>query len=298
MLMYDVIIVGAGMAGLTAGIYAARANLHVKIFEVSGFGGQIINSLNVENYPGFTSIKGFDLAKYFYDQAISLGCEIAYEKVTQIEGKKVMTSKNTYEARSIIIASGLKVRKLGLAKEDELIGKGISYCATCDGNFYKNKEVLVVGGGNTALEDALFLSSIAKKVTIMIRRDVFRGDKVLVDRLLEKNNVAVIKKAAITSINGTDCLKSVNYQQDGREKKIKIDGLFVAIGHIPDSKYLEGVVNLDEEGFVVSHDCETSKDYIFVAGDARTKKLRQVITAASDGAIAASKAIEYLYKST
>lgn len=292
--MYDVVIIGAGMAGLTAGIYAARGNLKVKILEAYSFGGQIINSLNVENYPGFVSIKGFDLAKYFYDQAKSLGCEITYEKVLGIEDKKVITTKNIYEAKTIIVASGLKQRTLGIKSEDKYLGKGISYCATCDGNFYKDKNVLVVGGGNTALEDALYLSNIAKHVYIMIRRDEFRGDKVLVDKVMKLPNIEVIKSGVLKSINGDDTLKGVTIDIKGEEKRLDIDGLFLAIGHIPDTKYLKGSVNLDKDGYVLSKNCETSKDYIFVAGDVRTKQLRQVITAASDGAMAATMAINYL----
>lgn len=294
--MYDVVIIGAGMAGLTAGIYAARGNLKVKILEEKSFGGQIINSLNVENYPGFLNVRGFDLAKYFYDQAVSLGCEISYEKVVRIDDHKVITKNNEYEVKSIIVASGLMVRKLGLEREDSLVGKGISYCATCDGNFYKDKNVLVVGGGNTALEDALFLSNIAKKVYIMIRRDEFRGDKIFVDRLNCTDNIEIIKSANVKSLIGEECLKGVTYQQGNELKKLEIDGLFVAIGRIPDNSYLEDVVKIDKDGYVISDNCETDKDYIFVAGDIRTKNLRQVITAASDGAIAATKAIQYLLK--
>lgn len=292
--MYDIVIIGAGMAGLTAGIYAARANLKVCILEEKSFGGQIINSLNVENYPGYLSIKGFDLAKNFYDQAKELGCEIKYEKVIGIDEKKVITNTHEYEAKSIIVASGLTVRKLGVEKEDEYVGKGISYCATCDGNFYKGKRVLVVGGGNTALEDALFLSNIAEVVYLMIRRDEFRGDKVYVDKVLNTSNIEVIKSATISSINGDECLKRVTYQQDKEDKEIDVDGLFIAIGRIPDSDYLKGIVELDEDGYVISENCETNKDYIFVAGDIRTKSLRQVITAASDGAMAVTKAIQYI----
>lgn len=292
--MYDVVIIGAGMAGLTAGIYAARANLKVCILEEKSFGGQIINSLNVENYPGYLSIKGFDLAKSFYDQAKELGCEIKYEKVIRIDGKKVITNTYEYQTKSIIVASGLTIRKLGIENEDKYVGKGISYCATCDGNFYKGKNVLVVGGGNTALEDALFLSNIANSVYLMIRRDEFRGDKVYVDKVLNTPNIEVIKNATISSIKGDECLKNIIYQQDKENKELEVDGLFIAIGRIPDSDYLKGIVELDNDGYVVSDACETNRDYIFVAGDIRTKSLRQVITAASDGAVAATKAIQYI----
>ncbi|MDE5630901.1 MAG: FAD-dependent oxidoreductase, partial [Bacilli bacterium] len=226
----------------------------------------------------------------------SLGCEISYEKVIGIDNHKVITRMGDYEARSIIIASGLTVRKLGLENEDNLVGKGISYCATCDGNFYRNKNVLVVGGGNTALEDALFLSNVAKKVYIMIRRDEFRGDKIFVDKVVNSSNIEIIKNANVKKLIGNDCLKGVTYQQGNEIFNLDIDGLFVAIGRIPDSDYLEGVVSLDDDGYVISDNCETNKDYIFVAGDIRTKNLRQVITAASDGAIAATKASQYLLK--
>lgn len=294
--MYDVVIIGAGMAGLTAGIYAARGNLKVKILESKAVGGQIINSLNVENYPGFISVKGTDLAEYFYNQAKSLGCDISFESAQSIKDNMVITNKTTYEAKCIIIASGLSVKKLGLAKEDDLVGKGISYCATCDGNFFRNKNVLVVGGGNTALEDALFLSNVAKKVYIMIRRDEFRGDKLLVSKVLDNEKIEVIRSANVIELISDEVLKGVIYKQDNVDKTLDIDGLFIAIGHVPDSDYLKGVVAIDKDGFVISNNCETSKNNIFVAGDVRTKELRQVITAASDGATAASKVIEYLYK--
>lgn len=294
--MYDVVIIGAGMAGLTAGIYAARGNLKVKILESKAVGGQIINSLNVENYPGFISVKGTDLAEYFYNQAKSLGCDISFESAQSIKDNMVITNKTTYEAKCIIIASGLSVKKLGLAKEDDLVGKGISYCATCDGNFFRNKNVLVVGGGNTALEDALFLSNVAKKVYIMIRRDEFRGDKLLVSKVLDNEKIEVIRSANVKELISDEVLKGVIYKQDNVDKTLDIDGLFIAIGHVPDSDYLKGVVAIDKDGFVISNNCETSKNNIFVAGDVRTKELRQVITAASDGATAASKVIEYLYK--
>lgn len=294
--MYDVVIIGAGMAGLTAGIYAARGNLKVKILEAKAVGGQIINSLNVENYPGFISVKGTDLADYFYNQAKSLGCDISFESAQSIKDNMVITNKTTYEAKCIIIASGLSVKKLGLAKEDDLVGKGISYCATCDGNFFRNKNVLVVGGGNTALEDALFLSNVAKKVYIMIRRDEFRGDKLLVSKVLDNEKIEVIRSANVKELISDEVLKGVIYKQDNVDKTLDIDGLFIAIGHVPDSDYLKGVVAIDKDGFVISNNCETSKNNIFVAGDVRTKELRQVITAASDGATAASKVIEYLYK--
>lgn len=294
--MYDVVIIGAGMAGLTAGIYTARGNLKVKILEANSFGGQIINSLNVENYPGFANIKGFDLAKNFYEQAKGLGCDISYEQVLGIDDHKVITDKGIYEAKSIVIASGLRAKTLGVLGEENLIGNGVSYCATCDGHFYKDKKVLIVGGGNTALEDALYLSNIANKVYIMIRRDEFRGDKVLVDKVLSLKNIEVIREAIVTEIKGDDCLKSVTYQHKDERIQLDIDGLFIAIGYIPDTGYLGNVVDLDDNGFVISEKCETSKDYIFVAGDVRTKDLRQLITAASDGAIAASLAIQYLWR--
>lgn len=292
--MYDVIIVGAGIAGLSAGIYASRGKMKTLILEASVFGGQIINSPSVENYPGHKNISGFKLAKELYDQAEALGCSIKYEKVVKIENNKVITSSGEYDTKTIIIATGLKQRKLGLSREDEFTGNGLSYCATCDGNFYRDKDVCVVGGGNTALEDVIFLSSIVNQLYVILRRDVFRADRVLVDKVLSLDNVKVIYNANIKELLGEEKLNGISYFIDDQEYSLSIDGLFVAIGLEPNNDFISDNIDLDDYGFVVSDDCTTNVENIFVAGDTRTKELRQLVTAASDGAIAAMKAINYI----
>ncbi len=294
--MYDVIIVGAGMAGLTAGIYAARGKMKVLILEKNVYGGQIITSPHVENYPGYSDISGVSLAKEFYEQAISLGCEIKYETVIKIDENTVKTDKNVYQTKTIILATGLTRRTLGLPKEETFIGRGLSYCATCDGRFFKDKTVAVVGGGNTALEDILYLSHLAKRVYVILRRDQFRGDKILVERVMKCPNVCLLKETRVNEIIGDSQIEGVKVLCGKEETFIKIQGLFIAIGLIPDNEFLSSFIELDEDGFIKSNDCSTNIPNIFVAGDARTKNLRQIITAASDGAIAAMKAIEYLHK--
>lgn len=298
--MYDIIIIGAGPAGLTAAIYARRASKKTLVLEAKAYGGQIINTLDIENYPAEKNISGFDLATKMYNQAKDLGAEFAFERVTEIQNsddkKIVITDDNTYESKSIIIATGSDNRKLNLPSEDELIGKGISYCATCDGAFYKDKTVAVNGGGNTALEDALYLSDIAEKVYLIHRRDEFRGDKLLVERLNAKNNVEFVLSSTITKLNADKKLESLEITDtDDNTKTITVDGLFVAIGRTPATTIFKDVVNLDKSGYIIAgEDCHTSTQGIFVAGDNRTKDIRQLVTATSDGAIAATEAVKYL----
>ena len=293
--MYDIIIIGAGPAGLTSSIYASRADKKVLVIEGSSYGGQIINTLDIENYPAEPHISGFDFATKLYNQAKDLGSVIVFEKVLDINDKgnikEIITNKNTYSAKAIIIATGLENRKLGLDKEDELIGKGISYCATCDGAFYKDKNVAVVGGGNTAVEDALYLSSIAKKVYLIHRRDKLKADESTVKKLKEKNNVEIIYNGIINKINAGDKLESIEVNNN----TIEVDGLFVAIGKIPVNQIFSKIVNLDDYGYIkAGEECTTNVEGIFVAGDNRTKEVRQLVTAASDGAIAASNAVKYI----
>ena len=294
--MYDVIIVGAGPAGLTAGIYAKRASKSVLILEGLSYGGQIINTPSIENYPGELNISGFDFATNLYNQAKELGVEIKIKKVLEIKDntdyKEVVTSSDSFKASSVIIATGCTNRKLGLVNEDNLIGKGISYCATCDGNFYKGKTVAVVGGGNTALEDALFLSNIANKVYLIHRRDEFRGDAKTVSLLKEKINVEFVLNSNITKLIASDILTGIEINNN---QEINIDGLFIAIGRIPENSFVKDLINLDESGYIKSNEkCHTNVDGIFVAGDNRTKELRQLVTATSDGAIAATEAVKYI----
>ena len=292
--MYDIIIIGAGPAGMTAAIYAARANKKVLVLEALSYGGEILNTLKIENYPVEENISGFDFATKLYNQVIKLGVEVKLEKVLSInENKEVKTNENTYISKSIIIATGLNNRKLNLPLEEELIGKGISYCATCDGAFFKGKDVAVVGGGNTALEDALYLSDICNKVFLIHRRNEFRADPITIDKVLNKDNIIVMYDSIITKINGSNYLESIEVNNE----LLKVDGLFIAIGKIPNLDYLNGLIETNEDGYIKSNElCHTNIDGIFVAGDIREKTLRQLVTATSDGAIAATEAIKYINK--
>lgn len=298
--MYDIIIIGAGPAGLTAAIYARRASKKVLVFEALSYGGQIINTLDIENYPVEAHISGFDFATKIYNQAIDLGAKILFEKVIQIKNndnlKEIITNKNSYKCKAIIIATGSENRKLGLSNENDLIGKGVSYCATCDGAFYKNKIVAVVGGGNTALEDALYLTDIAKEVYLIHRRDEFRGEESTISLLNEKENIKFIYNSNVTRLNATDKLDSIEItNNDGNIQTIDVDGLFIAIGRIPENENFRQLINLDSNGYIIAdEDCHTNVDGIFVAGDNRTKMVRQLVTATSDGAIAATEAVKYI----
>lgn len=298
--MYDIIIVGAGPAGLTAAIYARRAAKTVLVLEAKSYGGQIINTLNIENYPTEAHISGFDFATRLYNQVKDLGAEIAFEKVTKItdrkSSKEVITAQNTYTAKAVIIATGSENRRLRLPNEEELIGKGISYCATCDGAFYKGKTVAVVGGGNTALEDALYLTDIASKVYLIHRRDEFRGEESTVERLKKKNNLEFVYNSNVTKLNASERLESIEVtNRDGLVKTLSVDGLFVAIGRVPENQSFAGMIDLDETGYAkVGEDCTTNVAGIFIAGDNRRKEVRQLVTATSDGAIAAINAVKYI----
>ena len=295
--MYDIIIIGAGPAGLTAAIYGRRANKSVLVLEAKSYGGQIINTLDIENYPANNHISGFDFATNLYNQAKELGAEIVFDKVIEItNNKEVITANNKYNAKAIIIATGSDNRKLGLPNEDELIGKGVSYCATCDGAFFKGKDVAVVGGGNTALEDALYLSNLANKVYIIHRRDEFRGEDKSVNLIKQKDNIELILNSTVTKLISDDKLTGIEVtNKDGSINTINIDGLFVAIGRVPSNDYYKNIINLDDQGYIVANeDCKTNIPFIFVAGDNRTKEVRQLVTATSDGAVAATNAIKYI----
>ena len=298
--MYDIIIVGAGPAGLTAAIYASRASKKVLVLEAKAYGGQIINTLDIENYPAYKHISGFDFATNLYDQATSLGANILYEKVLDINNlgdmKEVITKKNTYKTKAIILATGSENRKLGIDLEDSLVGKGISYCATCDGAFYKNKTVAVVGGGNTALEDAMYLTDICKKVYLIHRRSEFRGEDTTVRKLKEKDNIQFIYNSNVTKLIVDKRLTGIEVtNNDGIVKNIDVDGLFVAVGRIPENQNFAKLINLDEAGYIVANeDCKTNVPGIFVAGDNRVKEVRQLVTAASDGATAALASVKYV----
>lgn len=294
--MYDIIIVGAGPAGLTAAIYARRANKKVLVLEANTYGGQIITTDKIENYPVNPGISGFDFATKLYNQVKELGAEIKFEKVTEITETEVITTKNTYKTKTIIIATGRDNRKLNLENEEKLTGKGISYCATCDGAFYKNKIVAVNGGGNTAVEDAIYLSDIAQTVYLIHRRETFKAEAVLIDRLKEKENIKIVLNTTITKINGENKLENIEIKNENNETKtLKIDGLFIAVGQVPETENFKKLINSDDKGYIIAkEDCKTNIKNIFVAGDTRTKTLRQLVTATSDGAIAATEAIKYI----
>ena len=290
----DLIIVGAGTAGLTAAIYAQRAGKQAIVLEALTYGGQIVNSPDVENYPGFAHVSGFDFATALYEQATGLGAQLRFEKAESIEDrgeeKVVHTATTDYVCKAVILATGAKNRPLGVEKEQKLIGAGVSYCATCDGNFYRGKTVAVNGGGNTALEDAAYLSDICEKVYLIHRRDEFRGDEKDVATLREKDNVEFVLNATITDLIGEDRIEGivVTDKITGEERTLQIDGLFVAIGQMPDNGAFAELAELDPAGYILAgEDCRTKTPGIYTAGDCRTKTVRQLTTAAADGAVAA-----------
>lgn len=293
--MYDIVIIGAGPAGMTAAIYALRANKKVLIIEAKTYGGQIINANKIENYPGIKNISGYEYANILYNQVESLGGQFKFETVINIDKDRVITTdKSNYIAKAIIIATGARNRRLKLENETKFIGKGISYCATCDGNFYKDKIVAVVGGGNTALEDALYLSEIACKVYLIHRRSEFRGEDTYLNKLQKKKNVEFILDSYIISLEGKDVLESIKIENNKKEiKDIKIDGLFIAIGQEPRNEIFKDIIDIDDYGYIISKDSvHTNCEGIYVAGDARVKELRQLTTAVADGANAATIAIK------
>lgn len=297
--MYDIVIVGAGPAGLTAAIYALREEKKVVILEKETIGGKITSSSKVENYPGFKSISGMDFANNLYEQVIDLGGEINIEEVLSIENgkvKKVITDENTYETKSIIIASGSKYKTLNLDNEEELIGNGISFCTVCDGSFYKNKNVCVVGGANSALNSVLYLSKLCNKVYLVVRGPKLKGDKKVIDNVLSLSNVEVLYNTTVNKyILDNDELVGVEVKSNECEKRFDVEGVFLAIGQSPEINYLNDLIKVDENNYVLaSEDCITNIDGIFVAGDVRKKEVRQLTTAVSDGTNAAINAINYL----
>lgn len=305
--MYDVIIIGAGIAGLTAAIYVRRSNKTVLVLEGQAYGGQIINTLQIENWPGDYGVSGVDLMQKIYKQATELGAEVEFEEVGVVEkvGEDfvIKTEDGEYKAGAVILAVGAEDKKLGIERETELTGRGVSYCATCDGAFYKGKNVAVIGGGNTALYDAVYLADIADKVYVVHRRDKFRGDAVLVEKLKRKENVEFVLGYVPEQILGDDKVAGVKLAPSGRvdnvtsERILDVDGIFVAIGKKPATEKFAELVKLDENGYIVAgEDCKTSCDGVYVAGDCRTKDIRQLVTAAADGAVAADAAVNYLSK--
>ncbi len=300
-MMYDIVIIGAGPAGLSAAIYGQRAGKKTLLIDAKGFGGQIINTPEVENYPGIKKVSGLELATNLYEQATELGAEIVYEKAVGIEDtgalKKVKTDSAVYETKSVIIATGAKNRPMGLENEEKYTGAGVSYCATCDGAFFRGRDVAVIGGGNTALEDAEVLAGIADKVYLIHRRDQFRGEEANVKRLREKDNVEFVLNSVPVELVGDVMISGLKVKNVKTEEVITllVQGVFVAIGQMPDNKDFADVAGLDDKGYVAAgEDCLTATPGVFTAGDCRTKKVRQLATAAADGAVAALAAVEYI----
>ncbi|VAX19382.1 Thioredoxin reductase [hydrothermal vent metagenome] len=298
--MYDCVIIGGGPGGITAAIYAIRAGMKTVIIEKLGVGGQIALSDIIENYPGFPSVSGPELMKHFEDHANNVGAEFKYGEVKKIESqgdKKIIEmSGENIETKSVIVCSGASPKKLGFKGEDEFIGRGISTCGTCDGPFYKNKEIAVIGGGDTAVKESIFLSKIASRVYHVHRRERFRAEKILTDRISKKENIEFMWKhvaeEALGDSSGVTGLR-IRGVDGGEAKDLKVDGIFVFVGIIPSAGFID--CDKDEQGFIkVNHEMETSVEGIFAAGDCRVTPLRQVATAVGDAAIAAFKAQEYV----
>lgn len=295
--MYDIIIIGCGPAGMTAGIYAARANRKVLIIEKETIGGQISSSPLVENYPGYKEISGSELANNMFEQVTALGVNVELDEVKRIEHgkiKKVITLDHVYEAKAVIIATGSRYKLLGLKNEENLIGNGIHFCVACDGAFFKDKTVAVIGGGNSAVINAITLSDICKKVYVIQIIDKLTAESTLVEKLKEKENVEIILNAKVTELIGEDNLQAIKVKALDDVKEIRLDGMFISIGLTPQSDFVKELLPINKYGYIESNNCVTEKDGIFVAGDCRDKQIRQLTVATSDGTTAALNAIEYL----
>ena len=300
--MYDIVIVGAGPAGLTAAIYARRANKSVLILDKGAFGGQITFSPKVENYPGFTSASGTELADAFVEQVLSQGADVEVENAIQIRDlgdKKVVVTEegSEYECGAVILATGARHRHLGLPGEEKFIGEGISFCAVCDGAFYQNKTVALVGGGNSALQEAILLSETCEKVYVIQNLAFLTGEKRLEEILRGRRNVEIITETVVSAIADGDVFHAITLKNTatGEEKELEVAGMFVAIGLVPENDAFKEFADLDQVGYFDSgEDCLTKTEGIFVAGDCRRKGVRQVTTATADGATAAVAACRYL----
>ncbi len=296
--IYDIIIIGGGPAGLTAAIYAGRANKKALIIEKGTYGGQITSSPKVENIPGFLSVTGNEFAEKLVEQALSLDAEIECAEVMELipgEPHTVITDDGEFKGHTVIIATGTKHRLLGLDKEEDFIGEGISFCAVCDGAFYEDKTVAVIGGGNSALQEALLLSETCKKVYVIQNLDFLTGEDKLQEKLKSKANIELILGTVVDKLLGDDKFTGVTLNDGTKTYDLTLDGMFVAIGLIPQNEIFKDIVSLDNNGYVVSgEDCKTNIPGIFVAGDCRNKRIRQVATASSDGAIAALAACDYI----
>ena len=300
--IYDMIVVGGGPGGYTAALYAARAGMQVAVVEKLAAGGQMAQTHQVDNYPGFEDgIDGIDLADKMQDQAHRFGAETIYAQVEHLEleavPKTVHTDQGDYFAKTVVIATGANPRKLGLPMEQEFTGRGVHYCAACDGMFYRGNTVVVVGGGNTAAADALALSRISKKVYVVHRRDTLRATKLYHKPLLEAKNVEFLWNSAITALEGDGRLSGVVVKdlQNGQERSLEVNGLFVSIGRVPATALVEGQLQLDQAGYIqAGENTESSLPGVYAVGDVRSKQVRQIVTAVADGAVAAHAAESYL----
>ena len=294
----DLAVIGAGPAGLTAALYAARAGLDVAVFERLSPGGQLAQTEHLENYPGYTaSQSGFELAMQMSEQAQSFGARVVSEEVTSVDfaatPKKIATPFGSYEARAVVVATGARPAKLGLPMEEELAGRGVSYCATCDGNFFRGRDVVVVGGGNTAAADAVYLSRICNKVYVVHRRDKLRATAIYHQRLADLPNVEFVWNSEVERILAAGV--RVRNNAEGGQRDISCAALFVAVGTRPNTEFLAGALQLDESGYIRADELgATALPGVYAAGDVRTKALRQVVTAVADGANCAEAAAEYL----
>lgn len=295
--MYDVIIIGCGPAGMTSAIYAARANKKVLILEKETIGGQMSSAPLIENYPGYESISGSELAGNMFDQVMNLGVDFELEEVKEIvDGKikEVVTDSNTYKTKTIIVATGSKYRLLGLENEINLIGNGIHFCTACDGIFFKDKTVAIIGGGNSAVINSLTMSDICKKVYVIQNLNELTAESILIGKLKLKENVEVLTNAIVKKINGDSNLESIVICTNGQEQKIKLDGMFISIGLIPQSELVSKLLKINKYGYIDSNNCVTKIPGIFVAGDCRDKMFRQITISVGDGTVAATEAINYL----
>lgn len=298
-MIYDIIVIGGGPAGLTAALYAKRANKSVLIIEKAAYGGQITYSPKVENIPGFIAVSGNEFAEKLVEQVVEQGAELEFCEVLSVEDgdvKKVVTDGGVFEGKAIIIATGAKHRRLNLEGEEKFIGDGISFCAVCDGAFYKDKVVGVVGGGNSALQEALLLSDLCKKVYVIQNLDKLTGENRLQEQLMAKANVEIILSTLVKGYLGSDRFEGVDViSASGEERSISLDGLFVAIGLIPQNGIFKNLLTLNDYGYAESgEDCKAKAEGVFVAGDCRSKKIRQVATAMADGAVSALAACDYV----